>query len=191
MNLAVVATKRSRLRVVAMTLVVIGSLSAQTEPAGGKWTYRFVADPMRDGYGHHEFTLLADKAIADGPLSGTPVLLITCGKQWSGTRIDVPVIIDSEQVEMTVDGKRSGIGGLHSWGVSEDRKSFFIDDSSPIALGPHGPKNTKEMLQGSDVRIKFSAYPGHSFVIRFSPAGINSEMLTKACGAKLAEVKRK
>jgi hypothetical protein len=146
---------------------------------------------MRDGFGHHLFTLLADQEIRDGVLSGTPELSITCGKVWSGTQIDVPVIIDSGEVEMKVDGKGSGVRGLHTWGVSQDHKTFFIDDSSPISLGPHGPKNTKEMIRGSDVRIQFTAYPGHSFVIRFSPAGINQEMLTKACGTKLAEVRRK
>jgi hypothetical protein len=144
---------------------------------------------MTDGY-WSVFTLRADDAIADGVQSGFPEIRITCsGRSWQDTVMHVPAIIESRflvdayvgTVTISVDGKQ------HEplWEVDSSREAFFVDGFDYM----HRGGGTKEILRSADFRVRFEAYPGRFLVTRFSPAGINREMLVKACGAKFAKVK--
>ena len=164
----------------AILLLVTGAVSAaQSVPAGGKWIYRAERDQMTDGY-WHVFMLKAEESIADGILSGFPELRITCGTGWRDSQLSVPVVIASDSVEVSADGKLHG----RKWSVATDRRTFFVDGSDWLDM--KRIPATKEILRSADIRVRFEAYPGHYLVARFSPAGINRAMLVKACGAKFA-----
>jgi hypothetical protein len=165
-----------------LLLLILTAVAGAQEglyPAGGKWMLQVRRDRMNDGY-WFVFKLGAEERIKDGVLAGVPEVSITCGKEWRDTQLDVPVVIGSEFVEIRADGKSHA---ETSWEVSADRKTFFVKGIF------HRITPTKEMLRASDYRVKFEAYPGHYFVARFSPAGIDRKMLIKACGSKVAPEK--
>jgi hypothetical protein len=166
-----------------LALVLVAVSAAQGSlPAGGKWTYHAERDQMTDTY-WHVFKLKADQEIVDGVLAGMPEFSITCGKGWRDSQLTVPVIIASDSVEVRADGKSH----MRTWSVAQDRKAFFVDGSNWLDM--RRVPATKEILRSKDIRVKFEAYPGHYFVVQFSPAGINREMLLKACGSKFATEK--
>jgi len=172
---------RLRFFVVA-SLVAAYPVLAQNSPAGGKWTYRVEQDKMTDGY-WSVFTLRAEQKIGDGLLSGVPEFTITCGKGWRDSQLNVPVVIASDWVEVRAEGKTH----QREWGIGEDRRTFFVDGHDWLDM--KRVPATKEILRSADIRIKFEAYPGHYFVIQFSPGGIDRAMLNKACGAKFVNEK--
>ncbi len=165
----------------AIILLLAGCLFGLAETAGGKWTYEAKRDEMTDGV-WHKFTLLADHPIEDGLSHGAPDITITCGKGWRDTLITVPVIIGSDSVRMRADGKAHN----RLWPTSADHHSFFLDSSDWLELAR--TPSTKEFLKSSDIRIEFEAFPGHLTVIRFSPAGINLDLVNKACGKKFSKL---
>jgi hypothetical protein len=168
-----------RIEFTLLAAIVVLPVAAQSlVAAGGNWVYRAERDQMTDGY-WHTFTLKADGPVAEGITSGTPEITITCGKVWRDTRLDTPVVIASDVVELSVNGKKRF---QPTWDLSSDRKSFFIKGIGNIGA-------TKEILRSADYRVRFEAYPGHYLVARFSPAGVDRQMLVKACGPKFATEK--
>jgi hypothetical protein len=172
------------LPIIAFSSVLLAQESpvGKVFPAGGKWTFE-VSEDKFTGALVGVFELKANEPISDGIAPGLPSFVIMCGgtiktAHWMNSKLLSPVVLgkpdiispihESQQmVWLRADGKVH----MHWWNMPPDYRTFFVDKHA-----------TKELLRASDVRIQFRDASEHRQVAIFSPAGINEEMLTKACG---------
>jgi hypothetical protein len=177
-------------KLISLTLVAasVPLLAQQERPAGGKWIYARVAEPLT-GQLSDGFRLDANEPLEDplkGGTSGVPSLTFFCSDgRWTGAILDTTFKLGTgrsglsalravgsnfppyQKVQLSTDSKVHD----HMWFISQnDYQSFIVDGNS-----------VKDFLQSNDARIQFLAYGKYPEVATFSPAGLDTAVLTSVC----------